>query len=291
MNKQRRAFCFFALLVNSLFIFASQASARELMPWFGKDFEVDLRASAVYQTYPYIQSSRHSRKHSSDDFFLTLGLEASVDTTLLSLLDYPSFGPIDAEFEIILADTRHRQFGFDSAQATIRKLWLNDVIGDPISLTTGITLIQACQESLHDPSSFHHGKFEAEAHVAFGQEVVCWSTWTQRWWSVLALGCADVGYPWLRGDLSWEYLSADQRQLFRVFTHTLWGTGHKSFNFYRFHGYGPVRHQSIDIGLRYTYDFDIWGLLALEYTYRPYARNFPQDCSRFLASYTYPLGF
>ena len=266
-------------------------SARELMPWFSRDFELELRPSYLFQTYPSIESSQKNCHHSSNDHFLSFGVEASVDTSLLSLMDFPSFGPIDGEFEVILADTRHRHFGFDSAQATLRNLWLDDVVGDPVSLSTGITVIQACQESLHDPSSFHHGKIEAEAHIALGQEVACMASWTKRWWAVGALGCADVGSPWVRGDLSWESLSCDQRHLWRIFTRTLWGMGQKNFHCSRFKGYGPINHQSIDLGIRYTYNFDIWGLLALEYSYRPYARNFPQYCSRLLATYTFPFGF
>lgn len=270
----------------------SAASAREQMPWFNKNLELELRSSYLFQTYPSIQSSKNSRHYSSDDSFLTFGVETSVPSLALTYFGLPDvIGAIDGELEIVLAGTHHRHFGFDSARATLRNQWMDDVVGDPVSLATGLTGIQACQESLHDPSSFHHGKLEGEIHLSLGIEAGCYSTWTSRCWGFFALGSADVGSPWIRGDLAWEHLSDGQRTQIRVFTNTCWGLGGRSFKLQKFHGYGPIAHQSIDIGLRYSYDFDIWGVLALEYTYRPYARNFPQYTNRFSINYTFPYGF
>lgn len=281
--KYLNAFLCFALsLISSL-------SARELSPWFSKQLEIELRSSCLYQAYPAVQSP--SQSHSSKDIFLTFGTESSIDSSLFSFFGFPDIGEISGEIELIFADTHHRPFGFDSAQATLRNLWLNDGIGDPVSLSTGLTIIQACQRSLHDPSSFHHGKFEAEFHLAVGKEHICFSTWTTRWWGIGALGTADAGSPWLRANAAFEWLTQDQRQIFRVFMDTLWGFGQNNFHYKKFHGYGPVRHQSVDLGIRYTYDFDIWGLLGLEYSYRVYAKNFPMETSRLLATYTFPLGF
>lgn len=266
-------------------------SAREWQPWFGNSFEIELYSSYLYQNYSAIQSPDGSCRHSSNDFFAAFGAETDIDGSLISALELPDVGSVGLSFEILLAATSYRSFGFDSALLTLRNLWMDDSIGDSVSLATGFTLIQACQESLHDPSSFHHGKIEGELYIAIGQQSLSLSTWTSRWSAAAAIGCADVGSPWLRANIDSGYLFCDQQNSICIFANTLWGLGSKNFHCFSFKGYGPIRHQSIDIGLRYNHDFDIWGTLALEYSYRPFARNFPAHANRLLLAYTYPFSF
>lgn len=281
-----------SLLIGWGLILNTSLMAFETMPWFNKNVEIELRSTYLFQTYPSIQSAHHFKRYSSSDHFLTLGAETSIPGIALTYMGLPDWiGAVDGEIEVELAGTNHRHFGFDSATATLRNQWLDDVIGDPVSLVTGITAIQACQESLRDPSSFHHGKIEGEFHLSIGKEITSSSTWTSRFWGFGSFGCADIGSPWIRGNLNWEHLFCDQRSLIRIFANTLWGLGNREFNLNSFHGYGPIKHQSIDIGLRYSYNFDIWGVAALEYSYRPFARNFPQHVNRILVNYTFPYGF
>lgn len=269
---------FRAILATILLAASTLSEATELMPWFDTNLQIEARTSYTFQTYPSLAGNRHCRHYSSDDSFLTASL-------YLSALEM-----LNLELELTAAETHKHDFGFDNFRLTARYLWLDDIIGDPVSLITGLTVTQAVHRSLHDPSSFHHGKIEAELHASLGRELTCHDTWILRWWGALGIGQADVGWPWIRGNFTTEVRVADG-QWARGFIHTLWGLGHKSIHSpHSFHGYGPIRHQSIDLGAGYDYRFDIWGTLSLEYAFRVYARNFPKHANRITISYLYPFG-
>lgn len=270
---------FLRILFSFSLIFVSFfANATELLPWFDTSFQIEARGSYVFQTYPSLAGSRHCKHYSSDDSFLIISAAVSA-LEMLSL-----------ELELTASETRKHDFGFDNFRLTARYLWLDDIVEDPISLMTGLTVTQAVHRSVNDPSSFHHGKIAAELHASIGKEIICYNTWTSRWWGTFGIGIADTGWPWIRGDFAAEHRLCDN-QWIRLFINTLWGLGHKHIPCpHSFHGYGPVRHQSIDLGTRYDYRFDIWGTLSLEYSYRVYARNFPANANRLMISYLYPFG-
>lgn len=253
-------------------------SARDLTPWLTKDFEFQPRASIVYQTYPKIATKHEHGTQSADDQFYSMGIE-------LSAFDY------SAELETTLAHTRRQHYCFDDIRLTGRYRILNDIPGDdPVTLTAGVTLIQAFRHSLHDVSSFHHGQFEAEAHVTVGKETPLEEFWMTHWWAVFAMGLGDHGSPWIRTELAWEKNWYDGDQL-RLFANTLWGLGGRSISSVKhFGGYGPIDHRSIDLGIRYSHLFDFSGILSLEYIHRPYAHNFPEHANILQLSFIYPFG-
>lgn len=271
-NKRIRIFCIlFSLFFSNLF-------ATDLNPWYGRDLEIETNAIFRYQRYYVIKTpSRNLRYHSNDQFYTV--------NAGLSAFDFR------AELEATLANTRKQNPAFDNARLTVRyKVW-NDILGDFLTLTPGITLTQACKHSVHDLSSFHHGKLEAEFHLAFGREFSCAEFWYRRFWGVVGIGTADVGSPWLRGDFNWEENWCDQQQL-RLFILTLWGLGGNNIHCrHSFKGYGPIHHQSIDLGVGYSYLFEFGAKVSLDVTHRVYAYNFPSQANQFVLSVFYPFGF
>lgn len=263
-------------VLTSLFLLSSLSmEATELSPWFGRDFELRPQASVRVQTYREVQSPNELRRNANDSFY-TLGM------------DVAALG-FDAQFEMTEAVTGRQHFDLDAAKLTVRYQLADDIIGESFSLVPGISYIQALRNSLLDPSSFHHGLYEAEFFLSFGKEMACEDFWTYRFWGMTGLGIAEQGSPWIRGDLTWEKNWWNQQQL-QLFIHSLWGLGGEDFSccFCCFKGYGPIHHQSVDLGTRYSYLFDWGGIVSLECAYRVYARNFPKRACQLVLKLEYP---
>ena len=268
---------FFFLLCLCLFPCLIPLTSLELKPWFTPMFELQSRATAMGQFYHSIQTKEGRRHKPAGNFFLDLELF----TTLLQQWS--------VEIEAIAAQTRHRSFGFDSLSLTGRYLWLDDVIGDPLSLTTGITVYKVFKPSRKDLSIFHHGGIEGELHAAIGKETSCHAYWKSRAWLVAGLGIGDLGSPWMRADAHWEHRLCRLHWL-RFSLLSLWGLGTNSLRRLEcFHGYGRVRHQSIDVGLRYVYLLNHGITFSAEYLFRVYAHNCPSSVNSFLLILDYPI--
>ncbi len=136
------------------------------------------RNSLTYQTYPSLAKGSHIRKFSSDDYFLNTSLSSS-------LFEY------GLVLEATQAFTHHQRGSIDNLRATLRYLILDDIAGDPVSLTAGLSYIQPFDWSLKDISSFHHGRIEGEWFLSLGKERACGEIWINRWWTVAAIGFAD----------------------------------------------------------------------------------------------------
>jgi hypothetical protein len=240
-------------------------SAADLAPWSGVDLELHPRIVNVVQTYP-----------SHTNYFLGMGLEASYDVWQLDV-------------EVNSAITKHRGYSFDDFRLTGRYRWMDDVIGDPVSIYTGITYVYATHHSLRDPNLFHHGTAEGEVHVALGKEFDHRDRWITRFWGVGVVGIANQGSPWVRAEVAFERNWCDQHVV-AVFLDTLWGLGNRSLHTHHFHGYGSVRHRSIDVGAQYKWRTIYDSVLTFGYAYRPYACNFPKHVNTFMVQWMIPYG-
>lgn len=272
-------------LLAILLMVPTWVSSTDLSPWLTKDFEIQPRASVLFQNYPRIQRPDHDIHHKGSDRFYTLGVAG---TFCLPYKDAFLCG-LSAELEMTIADTHRQHPGVDNFRLTGRYRILDDVADDdPITLTTGVTVTQAFRNSVHDISSFHHGIIEGEWHIAAGIETPYHEFWKTHTWAVFGVGTADVGSPWLRGDLIWEYNWCDEHQL-RLFAHSLWGLGGNNLPRHHFSGYGPINHQSVDLGVRYLHVFENYATLSVEYARRVYAHNFPEAANLVLLSLMYPF--
>jgi len=263
------------LLATSLL--CAPASATDLKPWFPRYLEFQAKGTFLHQQYCEVDSgSKTLSKESKDDFY-TASLELAYD-------------PFCGEIEATCAATGRHHLGPDNIKATLRYQILDDITGDSVSLVAGISLAQVFALALKDISSFHHGGIEGELHLSVGKENSCLSTWNSRWWAVGGIGVGDHGSPWLHGEAAWEKNWEDKYR-FRLFMDALYGTGHNSLHLNRpFHGYGGIRHQSIDIGGLFRYATDCALLIDLSYARRVHAANSPKDVNLYVIAVTYPFG-
>lgn len=266
-------------LYLSLITFIFHCCATEYQPWIGPYMEFEWRNSILSQRYQKVASDSHFTHYSSQDLFLHTSLVDSVGYFFA------------LEFEGVGALTRKQNCHVDHIRLNGRYVWLDDVAGDPMSLTFGFSLIQAFKPSNKDISSFHHGLSEAEIFVSAGKEYAIGDEWASRWWTVLGIGsAAQRGSPWIRANGVYEFHILP-RDTIRIFINTLWGLGSRRLCTHDFDGYGSVQHQSVDIGLRYTKIIDYCGHLSIEYGYRPYARNYPAQAYFVLLNYLCTFSF
>lgn len=267
----RYTLCSFSLFLNVL-------NATEIKPWFDKDKEIEVRVADNFQWYRHVKGAKGTQNHASYDNFVTLSITSSPDISY------------SGEFELITGKTSQHSFITNCEALTLRYLILNDVVGDPLSLSAGISIRHVHHLALEDISNFYHGPYEFELHCAAGKEIACGGYWTSRWWGIAATGIASEGSPWFRANFSWENNWWDRHQC-QLFANTLWGTGAHQLNLsIPFQGYGSIHHQSIDLGASYSYAFDFYGTVSIAYAYRVYAQNAPTRSQNFFLNLLIPLG-
>lgn len=273
------AICYVALIVGSTMLIASAAlQGIEYSPWYPPIFELQPRLNVTYQWYKQV-ASNHGSFHEP-----SYGI--SYDASLGGAY-YDWYGSL----ELKLADTTARAFGVDHCSASLRYPFLDDVAAeDPVSMTAGFTITNANRKSLLDMSSFHHGQFEGEIHVAVGKETSSGAYWVNHFWGMTALGCADVGSPWLHGRIQWDRNDRD-RCSYSLYLNALYGFGSASLAKHKsFRGYGPIKHRSIDLGGNYTLAFESGLKLSAQGSYRLYAVNFPKQAITVAVGLLYPFG-
>ena len=260
-----------------LLIIPGYARAFVVSPWFTPIAEFELRPSYSYRYYPSVDrgfnpSSYHSHDHLID---LNLGLNF-----------LPNW---DFQLELDFSNNRKLSWGTQRFGAQVRYLWLNDVVGDPVSLALGLQLFYVPTRNMRDVSSPYHAQGNLELGVGIGKEIDRAYDWIWRFYGFLGLGTGNRGYPWLRPLLSAEF-KFRQSHKFQLYSEGYFGFGNRHrVNIDRFNGYAKIFHQSIDLGLNYTYIFNIWGELGVQYAYRLYAHAFPQHASTFTIEYRLPF--
>lgn len=274
----------FRLMTNKWFFtlfylcWFSYGNAIDYKPWLGNFYEFELYSTLNYQSYSWLSTGSHHINYPSNDIFLNLTINNSIPDPAIGI-----------EFEATQAKTRKQRGEIDQLRLTGRYLWLDDIMGDPYSIITGFSYIQAFKNSLKDVSSFHHGLYNTEFFVSIGKEKVDECVWGSRCWGMFAVGIAEQGLPWLRLDLNYDKRLYEKHE-FSLLLHSLWGLGGKSLKLSHFRGYGLIKHQSVDLGIRYTYLLECYGNVSLEYSYRLYANNFPSYTHRIIAQILYTFG-
>jgi hypothetical protein len=249
----------------------------DLSPWYPPEFEIQGRATYLYQHFTRVASSHHSFKYVSNDQFGFLDAGVAYYDWFL-------------EAQLTVADTRHRSFGVDNFSLMGRYKLADDVSAeDPFSIVVSAIITTATTQALRDIGSFHHGKFEGLCTLSIGKEFPCGAEWLWHLWAVGGIGIADVGSPWYTTALNIErnFLNGSR---WGGFIDGLFGTGGDDLKSrHHFRGYGPLQHRSIDLGIFYTRLFDSGSKLTLNYSRRVYARNFPEQTDRILISFLYPF--
>lgn len=257
---------------------ATLADATEFKPWYGRIFEIEARGSVLMQQFSRVDTSHGKKKRYETDAFYNLSAATSV------------WENIAAEVEFEASSTKHCSFGADALRLTGRYLWMNDVIGDPVSLSTGITFSGIFDPVHRNIAAFDHGGVAGLAHIAVGKEWSCEQFWVSRFWGMAAIGIADVGSPWLQADIYWERNWWERHRL-ELYANSIWGLGGNQLgHIHHFHGYGSISYQAVDAGIRYSYRLCNDALLTVGYGYRVYGKNCPWGANFLLVKICYPFG-
>jgi hypothetical protein len=273
---RKKIFLFFLL-------FPLASHALLIKPWFSEVLEFELDTSYTYSRYRHVQDSVQPLKHASNDHLVAF------DLSLVPVLGLAAEANWCYDIEVELADTPRQSFGFRSAAAQVRYLWLDDVVGDFASITTGLNIRGVSHTSLRDVSCPYHYYGNIELNAAIGKEWDRMQFWVARTFAFLGIGTAYRGYPWIRAHFAVEGDHQDRYQ-YQVFGRGYFGLGHQNkVNIDHFHGYEFIRHQSIDIGASFRYLFELWGSLSLEYAYRVYAHSFPEHVNFVTICYRLPF--
>ncbi len=253
-----------------LLLFPCTLFAFELAPWFTPLAEFNLRSSYSYRkdltpwpSRPHNQGQTLAQKKNFSDqlFGCNLGVRF-----------LPNW---DGQIETHFCE-RHKSFYMQWIGAQVRRLIMNDVAGDPLSLTVGgqISFVRPSHGVL-DPYIPRYPRFSAELGLSAGKEIATLYHWRCRGYAFLGLGIHtfQLSALSLRPLLCGQIKYGHQHQL-EVFAQG-----------YFDHGYDPqeVRDQNrlkkshlcIDAGVGYSYLFEIWGSLGIRYTHRLYAKHIP----------------
>ena len=246
-------------------------------PWLNTIAEFELRPAYTYRYYPSVDRGFNPTSYHSHDHLIDLNL---------GLRFLPNW---DAQLEVDFLSTCRLAWGTQRLGAQVRYLMLDDVAGDPVSITLGGQIFYVPTRTMRDVSSPYHAQGNVELGVAIGKEIDNVYQWLYRFYGFFGIGTGNRGYPWLRPLLSAE-MKYEGHHKFQLFSEGYIGLGGRSrVNINRFAGYGKMQHRSIDLGLNYTYLFDIWGALGFQYAYRVYAHAFPQHASTFRVEYRLPF--
>jgi hypothetical protein len=251
--------------------------ALEIEPWFCDIWEFTLTPSYTYGRFHKVQNGHHQLKSPFNEHILAFDLAV------------PPSPNWELNADVEFADTTQQSMGVRSGAFQARYLWLDDVQGDAVSLTTGLSARAVSGRSLRDVSCPYHSHANFEATASIGKEWDQGFDWHTRVYGLGAVGMGNQGYPWTRAFMTFEGNLHHAHRL-GVFAEGYLGFGNQErVRIDHFHGYAFIRHRSLDVGLQYTYAFEIWGHLTFAYSRRVYARSFPENVNFFTVSYMLPF--
>lgn len=251
--------------------------ALEAQPWFGDVYEFHLLSAYTYSWFNSVAGGVPQLTSTFQSNLIYFGLDFSLT---------PEWS-LDADIQF--ADTTARSFNFRTTALQGRYLWLDDIVGDPISFDTGASIRFTPSGSLKDISCPSHANVDFELNFSLGKEIDKSDTWRFRLWGFGAVGHANRGSPWVRAIVGLESNIEDLHRL-ALFAEGINGYGgHTTLDPFNFYGYAKVREKAIDLTFRYGYKTGVWGTLRLEYTRRLLAKAAPAAVNGFTLSYLLPF--
>lgn len=246
-------------------------------PWFGSLGEVHFRPKYSYSFFDEINPSTNP----SDNTLFQNLFGIDLETTIPSEWNW--------QLELEFANATPVSFTYRSSAIQITKLWLDDVSGDPVSLTTGFSYRDSSNQLRRAFLTPYHARSNFEIHSSIGKEYSYNCYWLFRTYGTFAVGQGNKGASWLRGDYNLWFNFWDSCQI-RLFAESYWGLGSKPYvPTSEFNGWAEIEHQSIDVGGSFCYQFSFYGKLRMDYLYRIYASNYPEKVHCFILSYNFPF--
>ncbi len=264
------------------FCFAFQGRAETLLiqePWFYPPFQFHIGTDVGVNFFSDVNYGVNPVGYSS----------TNVEWNLYAIA--PFTDTFDAEVELSFWRTTKLDFNLESAVLQIRKQFLNDVQGDFVSLDGGLNYRLVPKRRLSDVATPYHNISNFELFLAAGKEFSKEYKWYMRTFLWAAVGQANKGYPWgkfnfnVKGKAYANYLLGGGAEGY------FGAGGEKIINVNRFNSYANIKHRSLDLYAQFGYISQVWGSIIFRYTFRPYARSFPDEYNAFLLSFDYPFSF
>lgn len=251
-----KSFGFGCLLLVSVSSFATEYS-----PWLTPPFEFRGDVGYFYTKDLTVQTplGRISDLKSVSSCYLNLGVTP-----------WPNW---HVETKLLLSGASDLPLSYEASLFTLRYAWLDDIQGDWISMTAGVTCSFPGNRYLHDLRFIYHGNINSEFHVTLGKEWALSEDWLTRIWALAGYGIANRGSSWLHGIAMWECQPISRLSL-GVFAEALFGMGRKNIDpGVPFTGFGPIDHRNVDLGGEVGYEIPLFGTLTFLGWYRAYAYN------------------
>lgn len=246
-------------------------------PWYPKVWEFQLRSGYSYRYYPSVSQGENPSSYHSNDHRIDLNLGAQV---------WPNW---DVQLESDFLHSKKLNWGTERVGMQLRHLLLDDVVGDPVSLSLGVQTYYVPTRSLRDVSVPYHSQGNIELTAAVGKEIDRTYNWLYRFWGALGVGIGNRGAPWIRPLMVAE-MKLRQKHVLKAFAESTIGFGHNHrVDIAHFNGYGSIAHRSIDLGIGYNILFQIWGSLGVSGSYRIYAHSFPAHATTIRIEYRLPF--
>lgn len=251
-------------LYLSILGFASPLISLHQKPLLPSPYELHFKAAYLFAYYPSIQGAINPSSFSSNENWLDLNLEVA------NMSDW------HFEIETNFDATRMLPFNFESVALQIKKRLTDDDAGAFLSSSLAFDLRVVPKERLTDPTTPYHQIVNFELAYAIAKGIHFEDEVFVRPYSILVIGIANKGYPWLRPTLGIEAgkdhftgeLSADFYM----------GFGHENqVNVDTFNGYAFIAHRSLDLIGKLAYHMPVGPKATLSYFYRPYASAYPAN--------------
>lgn len=251
----------------------------QTIPWFYPPYEFHAGGSIEGSFFSNVNNGINPIGYHSTNLLLEAYLLAPVSDVW------------EIEAEVEFERTSKTSFNFESVALQVRRQLLDDISYDWVSLAVGLNARYVQNIWLKDVAIPYHNLFNFELIGSLGKECAENFRWKYRTYLYLAVGQANKGYPWIRGGVEFARKILN-KSILNAFIKGYFGLGNQTIvNVNDFKSYAQIRHKSLDLGLDYTYLFDIWGSLTLEYSYRVYARSFPAYVNILKLTYDLPFGF
>ncbi len=248
-----------------------------LQPYYSPLAEFQFRPAYSCCYYPSVSRGKNPASYRSHDQRLDLNFGVQF---------WPNW---ELQFASDFLESRKLNWGAERVGLQVRHLFLDDVVGDPISLSVGLQGFYVPTRSLRDVGVSYHAQGNFELGAAIGKEMGKTYHWFFRFWGFLGVGIANRGLPWIRPVITAE-MKFEQNHALKAFVESYLGFGNRHHvNINDFNGYAKIAHRSIDLGLNYTHFFRIWGRLSLQGTYRVYAHSFPKRAVSACLTYRLPF--
>ena len=256
---------------------AGAALALDMSPWLDDVYEFILHSEVSYSHYRFIDGAVKQPEFSSNNYVIPVSIAFTVTPSL------------ELEIEGVMAQTPNQSYGFRSSALGLRYRLYDDIAGDPLSITLGVSSRWVTGRSVRDVNSPYASYWNQEIALSLGKEFIKESDWKLRGHATGFFGIANHRSMWNRAFASIEGHLTDFH-LLALFMDGCFGYGRQEqINIEHFRVWGTVHHGSLDLGLQYRMCFSLWGELGLSYAYRIYAKLYPQNVQTAQISYTLPF--